>query len=431
MRTRHVWTWTVLFCCVLTLVIMSGLAASDWPQWRGPNRDGVSGETGLLQQWPAGGPKLLWSSHQVNRKKGVGVGYSSVVVAGGKIFTLGDRDRFCNVFALDETTGRELWAAKIGAAEGDGPRCTPTVDGDRVYALSRQGVLVCLGAAKGDLLWQKDFQHDFGGSMMSSWGYSESPLVDGDKVVCTPGGDRAALVALDKYKGMPLWQAAVPPAKRNNNGAGYASVVVAEAGGVRQYISLLGSGLIGVEAMKGKFLWRYDRIANGTANIPTSIIWGDRVFCSTGYGTGAALLRLVPLNGGCDVREEYFLKGKELQNHHGGMVRVGDYVYGGHGHNEGHPFCLEMKTGRMMWGPKDSVGGGSAAVVYADGRLYFRYQDGVTALIEANPKVYRLVSEFTPPSANPRQNFWSHPVVANGRLYLRDNQTLLCYDVRR
>ena len=143
------------------------------------------------------------------------------------------------------------------------------------------------------------------------------------------------------------------------------------------------------------------------------------------------MLRLIPHNGGADVREEYFLKGNELQNHHGGMVRVGDHIYGGHGHNEGHPFCLEMKTGRLTWGPMDSPGGGSAAVVYADGRLYFRYQDGVMALIEANPKAYRLVSAFTPPSANPRQDFWSHPVVANGRLYLRDRQTLLCYDVRK
>jgi outer membrane protein assembly factor BamB len=426
MRLRLVCALSALFWTVGT-----GLLASDWPQWRGPKRDGVSTETGLLPSWPPAGPKLLWSSYQVNGKKGVGRSYSSVVVAGGRIFTMGDRDRFCYVLALDEATGRELWATKISTADGDGPRCTPTVDGDRIYAVSRQGVLACLSASKGDLLWQKDYERDFGGSMMSGWGYSESPLVDGAKLICTPGGDNAAVVALDKVKGSLLWRATVPKAKRNNNGAGYASLVVAEAGSIRQYITLLGSGLIGVEANTGRFLWRYDRIANGTANIPTAIVRDDLVFCSTGYGTGSALLRLVPVNGGVVAREEYFLKGDTLQNHHGGVVRVGDYVYGGHGHNEGHPFCLDMKRGRLMWGPTDSVGEGSAAVVYADGRLIFRYQDGVIALIEATPKAYHLVGQFTPPSANPQQSFWSHPVVANGRLYLRDNQTLLCYDVRR
>jgi outer membrane protein assembly factor BamB len=401
-------------------------APGDWPQWRGPNRDGVSQETGLLKEWPVGGPKLLWNSRQVNANRGIGTGYSSVSVADGRVFTMGDRPDKCCVFALDAETGKQLWVTPISPRKGDGPRSTPTVDGNRIYALSRQGELACLSASDGSILWRRSYTKELGGHMMSSWDYSESPLVDGEKLICTPGGDKAALVALDKRNGQVLWKAPIKDA----GGAGYASVVISQAGGIRQYVTLFGRCIAAVAADDGRFLWRYDRVANGTANIPTPIVFGDRVFCSTGYSTGSALLRLRRVNGGITVKEEYFLRGNVVQNHHGGMVRLGDYVYGGHGHNAGLPFCLNLKTGKLAWRPERGPGEGSAAVVYADGNLYFRYESGVMALIEATPEGYHLRSHFQLPGYTGTPS-WPHPVVANGRLYIRGNDTLLCYDVRK
>jgi outer membrane protein assembly factor BamB len=405
--------------------LRSGFAA-DWPQWRGPNRDAVCTETGLLKQWPENGPKLLWNSKEVNGKKGVGRGYSSVAVAAGRIFTIGDRNGECCVIALEEATGRELWATRIAAAKGDGPRCTPTVDGDRVYALSRHGDLACLNVQDGAVRWKKNYKADFQGKMMSGWEYSESPLIDGDKLICTPGGEQATVAALNKLNGNVIWLASIP----NAGGSGYASVVTADVGGTRQYITLFGRCIAGVAARDGRFLWRYNRIANGTANIPTAIVIDDLVFCSTGYGTGAALLQLVPKDGGIEVQERYFLKGKELQNHHGGMVRLGDHIYGGHGHNDGLPFCINWKTGKLAWGPVRGAGTRSAAVLYADGHLYFRYENGTMALVEATPTEYRLKSQFDLPKFTGTPS-WPHPVIANGRLFIRGNDVLLCYDIRQ
>lgn len=403
-------------------------AGSDWPQWRGPKRDGICTETGLLQEWPKGGPKLIWNSKLINKGKGIGTGYSSIAIANGRIFTMGDRGKEGLVFALDEETGKELWATRISVGKGDGPRCTPTVDGDRLYALSRQGNLVCLETATGKTLWERDYKRDFGGAMMSGWEYSESPLVDGDKLICTPGGNDAALVALNKLTGEVIWKAPIP----NSSGSGYASIVIAEVGGIRQYITLLGPqrGLVGVDASNGKFLWNYRKIGNGTANIPTAIVRGNLVFTSTGYGAGAALLQLVPDGqGGVEAKELYFKRGNQLQNHHGGTILLGDYLYGGHGHNQGQPFCLHLKTGQFAWGPENSPGNGSAAVVYADGHFIFRYQDGLVALVEANPKEFRIKGQFMVQKAGGAPH-WPHPVVAHGRLYLRCPDQLLCYDLK-
>jgi outer membrane protein assembly factor BamB len=411
-------------CCLAVLCLALPLAADpppartfDWPQWRGPARNGLSRETGLLRQWPEEGPAQVWVA------RGLGNGFSSVAVAAGRVYTLGDRKGGCHLIALDEATGKEVWGTRIGRGS---PNCTPTVDGDRVYGLTRQGELACLDVAKGEVRWQKNYAKDFGGRMMSGWGYSESVLIDGDKLICTPGGDGATLVALNKQTGELLWKAPVPDA----GGAGYASVVIAEVGGVRQYITLLGSGIAGVDARDGRLLWRYGKIANDTANIPTPLVRGDLVFTSTGYGRGAALLQLVPVNGGIDVKERYFLKGNDLQNHHGGMVLVGEHVYGGHGHNNGLPFCLHLESGKFAWKPQRGAGQGSGAVVYADGHLYIRHQNGMMSLVEASPEGYRLKSAFQLPRHSGRES-WPHPVVANGRLYVRDQDVLLCYDVKQ
>jgi outer membrane protein assembly factor BamB len=410
--------------CLLPLASFPAakLGAGDWPGWRGPQRDGISTEKGLLPSWEKEPPQLLWQA------KGLGSGFASVAIADGRIFTLGERKGGAKLIALDLASQAELWEAKVG---GGSPNSTPTVDGDLVFALGRDGHLVCARAKTGEVVWKKDFGQDFGGKMMSDWGYSESPLVDGEKLVCTPGAKDAMVVALEKTTGKLIWKGAFPEdlkLDRGNDGAAYSSIVVSNAAGVKQYVQLVGHGLISVAARDGKFLWAYNKIANDTANIPTPIVKGDHVFTSTGYGTGAALLKIAKDGSGFKAEEVYFLKSKDLQNHHGGMVLVGDHIYGGHGHNEGFPIAIEMLTGKVAWRQGRGPGEGSAAVLYADGNLYFRYQNGIMALIEANPKEYKLKGSFQ--LASIQGESWPHPVIAGGKLFLRDQDVLMCYQLR-
>ena len=422
--------WGAALTLLVMTVVIPPIQADDWPQWRGIHRDAKSGETGLLSVWPEGGPKLVWNSQEVNNGNGIGRGLGSISVANGKIYTMGDqRGTGCFVYCLDEKTGKNLWETKISDASRDGPQCTPTVDGDKVYAISRQGNLVCLNANDGKLVWQTDFGGDFGGRIMSRWDYSESPLIDGDKLICTPGADDAAMVALNKKDGTVIWKAGVP----QNGGAGYASIVTADAGGIKQYITFTRRYIIGVKASDGTLLWQYKKVTNGTANIPTPIVKDDLVFCSTAYGTGAALLKLIPDGtGGVNAKELYFYRGNTLQNHHGGIVLVDDHVYGGHGHNDGQPFCLEMKSGKFAWGPEKNPASGSFSVISADGHLYFRYQDGTMFLVEATPEKFHVKSSFSLPRESGRgRSAYTHPVIANGKLYIRGSNMLLCYDIKK
>jgi outer membrane protein assembly factor BamB len=396
---------------------------NDWPQWRGPSRDGISRETGLLDSWPEGGPPLLW------KVEGLGGGYSSVAVSGGKIFTMGNRGG-TKVIALDATDGSMLWDAQVGG--GGAPNCTPTVDGDLVYGLSHSGDLLCAEAATGREVWRKSFPNDFGGKMMSGWGYSESPLVDGDRLIVTPGAADAMIAALDKRTGQVIWKSPMAPNPGNagGDGAAYSSIVISNAAGVKQYVQLVGRGVIGVDAKTGELLWGYNKVANGTANVPTPIATGDYIFCSSGYGDGgSALLKLNRSRGGITAEEVWYKRSNDLQNHHGGMILIGSDLYMGHGHNNGLPVCVDLKTGRKKWGPVRGPGRDSAAVVYADGHLYFRYENGVMALIEATPRRYNLKGSFQIAINNGKS--WPHPVVANGRLYLRDQHELVCYDLRK
>src|SRR5262245_55704655 len=396
-------------------------SAADWPQWRGPHRDAVAADKGLLQRWESSGPPLAWKAG------GLGEGLASVVIVDGKIYTMGKRKGAVLVMARDGSNGQELWATPVGAG-GDAPSSTPTVDGGHVYAVGPNGDLVCVQASDGKMLWHKSYTRDFGGSV-PTWKFCESPLVDGEKLICTPGGDKATLVALNKKTGKLIWRCAVPGGP--GNGSGYSSIVISEGAGVREYVQLMGAGIgcIGVNARTGKFLWGYPRVGNGTASIPTPIVDGDYVFCSSGYGTGSALLKLSKAGSGVKAEEVYFLNGNVLQNHHGGLVLVGDYVYGGHGHDNGLPICVEWRTGKVVWGGKErGPGSNSAAVVYADGQLYFRYQNGIMALIQASPDGYKVNGQFEIPQVSSPS--WSHPVVVGGKLYLREQDNLFVYDVR-
>ncbi|OHB62759.1 MAG: hypothetical protein A2Y77_05050 [Planctomycetes bacterium RBG_13_62_9] len=417
-----------LIACTIFAILNSGLWAADWPQWRGPNRDGVCTETGLLKQWPQGGPKLLWEI------TGLGPGYSSVSIANGKLYTMGDRqidgqNTQC-VYCYDLGTRKELWVAKVGKPHDDGPRCIPTVDGGFVYAIGTNGDVVCIAGDSGQVVWTKNLLKDLGGASNPGWKFSESPLIDGDRLLCTPGGRRAVIAALNKKTGGVIWQTPMPVIGPNGKDeAGYASIVISQGAGVKQYVQLTNKGVVGVSA-EGKFLWGYNRVANRVANIPTPVIDGDYVFTSTAYQTGAALLKLVRDGDGVKAQEVYWLDKDEFQNHHGGFVKVGDYIYGGSNHNKGEPTCIEMKTGKIVW-HADQPGEGSGCVLYADGHLYFRYQNRLMALVEATPEKYNLKGTFMPPERpGAQKEAWAHPVISDGKLYLRHWDVLFCYDVR-
>lgn len=400
---------------------------AEWNQFGGPDRNSVSKETGLMRSWPEEGPELLWTI------EGLGRGYSSVAIHGGTLFTMGDQaidggERSQYVFAFDLATQERLWSARVGPPHSDGPRATPTVDGDLLYAIGTEGDLVCLETATGKERWRRSFSDDFGGKMMSVWKFSESPLVDGDRLVCTPGGDDATLVALDKQTGEVIWKCALPHlGDRGKDGAGYSSMVVAEMDGVRQYVQMLGRGVVGVEAETGRFLWGYNAIANSVANITTPVVRGNHVFATTSYKTGCALLHIQRKGDRFHAEEVYFLGPQDFENHHGGVVLVGDHLYGGNGQNRGGPTCLDFLTGKIAWQP-DPPARGSAAVLCADDLLVFRYDRGSVFLIAASPNEFRILSQFDPPKGEGPA--WAHPALNDGRLYLRHGDLLLCYDLR-
>ena len=394
----------------------------DWPCWRGPNQDGTSRETQLLRSWPSSGPQKLWTASNL------GGGFSSVVVAGNQIFTLGDSGGATSIYCLERSTGKLSWSSPIG---GGGANGTPTFDPETglVYAISKNGSLACVRGSDGQLQWKIGFEKEFGGKMMSGWGYSESPLVDGPLVLCSPGAANAAIVAIDKRTGQTRWKSPFPAdvGDKGKDGAGYGSIAIVNASGSRQYVQMTGRGLISADAQTGKPLWHYNRIANGTANIPSPVVFGDRIFTSTGYGDGGSALLQVTRSG---VRELKYWNAKELQNHHGGMVLLNGHLYGGHGHNKGEPFCLDLRSGKVLWKINDSAVRSmkSASFACADGHLYIRYENGTMKLAEASTRGYVEKGSFRIPNDN--RNSWQHPVVSGGKLYLRAQNVLHCYEVK-
>ena len=402
-----------------TEVAVAGTTANPapqegWPQFNGPNRDARSGDTGLMTSWPTDGPPLLL------RVDGLGVGYSSVSLAEGRILTMGSRGEEECVIALDGEAGSELWSRRIGTTRrdgmGDGPRSTPTIDENRVYALGANGDLACLSLDDGSELWSTNILKQFEANNIG-WGISESVLVDGDHVICLPGGKKATMAALDKRTGKVVWKAKAP----ESPAAGYASAIVAELNGVRQYINFTHMAVIGVSADKGEFLWSNSASANGTANCSSPVVYDGHVFSSSGYGQGCALVKITGKRG----REgaELVYKNTEMRNHHGGLVLDGRYVYGA---DEGIMKCLDVMTGEVQWQDR-SVGKG--AVVYADGHIILRSEQGPIALMEATHTAYNESGRFDQPERSD-QAAWAHPVVADGKLFLRDQGLLLVYDLR-
>ncbi len=388
----------------------------DWPQWQGPHRNAISREGGLLRIWPKDGPTLAWKA------TGLGENFVTPSVAAGRVFTMGNIDPTEYVICLSEETGKELWKTPVGAVRSNGggypgPRCTPTVDGDRVYALGLNGDLVCLNVTDGKEIWRKDLAKDFGGQP-GGWGYTESPLIDGDRVLVTPGGKKNSIVALDKTSGKLEWSAKVPDGDR----AGYSSIVMADINGAKQYVQFMHKGVVGIAAKDGAFLWRYNKPANGTANISTPVISGNRVFAASAYGTGGGLAKIDETPKGQQAEQVYFTD--QMQNHHGGMVLLDGYLYG---ENNGKLTCLKFDTGDVQWEAKAA---GKGSIAYADGCLYYRNEGGRLFLIEANPQKYVELAKFQQPNRSKRPA-WAHPVIANGRLYIADQDTLFCYDVKK
>jgi outer membrane protein assembly factor BamB len=416
--------------------------ADDWPQWQGPDRNAVSKEKGLLQEWPKDGPPLAWTA------KKLGGGDSAPSVAAGKLFGMSNRGDDEVVWCLSEKDGSEVWVRKIGPAfqqrvhqSKEGPACTPTIDGERLYVLGVGGELACLEVKDGKILWQLNLTKEFGG-VPGMWNYRESPLIDGDKLICTPGGPDAALVALDKATGKTVWKTKVPAAAAaptdrpgrfgNPGGASYSSPIAIDFSGQRHYVQVTARALVGVSATDGTLLWRYEKIVNGLGiHCATPIYHDGQVFAASAYNAGGGLVKLAA-NGKDAVKAEEVYFTKKMENHHGGMIVHDGCLYGANGGNGGgFLICLDFKTGKVLWDEREGAGKRveKGSIAMADGRLYYRTEKGTVLLIEPSAKEYLERGRFDQPDRT-KVPAWAHPVIANGKLYIRDQDVLFCYDVK-
>jgi len=384
--------------------------AAEWSQWRGANRDGISAETGLLKDWPANGPPLAWQT------TGAGAGFSSFSTSGGRLYTIGARDNVEYVMAFDRATGKKLWETPNGRRfrneQGDGPRSTPTTDGSVIYAFGGSGELSSLDAENGRKIWSLNAVQQLGG-VTPYWGYSESPLVVGDRIVLGVGGRRSSIVAVNKADGKVLWQ-------QPGDEAAYSSPVLLRTGSLQQVVFFMASRGLAVDPRDGRLLWSNERAANNTANVATPVVKGNRVFFSSDYGTGAALVDVRAAGNFATANEVYFTR--EMRNHHASSVLVGTHLYG---FNSSILTALAFDTGAVAWKNR-SVGKGS--LIYADGRLYLYSENGVVGLAEASPTEYREHGRFQLKTGNAQT--WSHPIISSGLLILRDQDRVYAYDVK-
>jgi outer membrane protein assembly factor BamB len=403
----------------LTLALAGATPAQDWPQFNGPNRDNRSSETGLLRQWPEGGPPLLW------RASGLGHGFSTVAIVEGLLYTHGDINGEMLVTALD-LSGNLVWQRPNGRAyarQYPGSRSTPTVADGKLYSLSGIGNLACLDARTGDVLWSTDCWTKFGGREIT-WGISESPLVDGQNVICCPGGEDVFMVALDKDTGETRWTCTGVKDQHT-----YASPIVVDYGGLRQIVTLTAESAVGVEAATGRLLWKHPRPAPYGMNCHMAFYDSGHVYLFTTWGRGAAKLKLNVEGESCSVEEVWHTD--QLDNEHGGVMLVDGYLYGhaDNNHQRRHFSCLNAQTGALAWTTEELGGQGSSALTFAEGLLYVVTDLGEVALVKPNPERLEVLSRFSLPmeGAGP---MWAYPVVCGGRLYLRHGEFLYAYDVR-
>ena len=388
---------------------------ASWPQFNGAQRDNRSPETGLLEAWPIDGPPLLWSA------RGLGNGYSSVAVVAGVVFTLGNKAESEVMIALEARSGKKIWCTPFARAShasmGDGPRGTPAVSDGAVYGMGAEGELARFDVVSGEIQWHRNILTDYSAPNIG-WGISESVLIDGDQLICTPGGSKATMVALDKNTGKEIWRSVV-----DGEHAGYASAIVVEIDGVRQYVQFLAGGVAGIRADDGTFLWKNTKPSSGTANCSSPLVWGNHVFCASNYGTGGSLIKLVSASRSTTAELVYHTQ--DMKSHHGDMVIEKGMLFGSN--DPGILMCLDVETGKVKWQNR-SIGKG--AVTFAEGKIYLRGENSEIALVEATGDEYRELGRFEQPDRS-SANAWSHPVVANGCLFLRDQGLLLCYNLKR
>ena len=392
------------------------LLSADWPQWRCAGRVGHSPDTSILAPWPKSGPKQAWVF------KDAGIGYSSFSIVGTRLFTMGARQESEQVICLDATTGKELWATSLGPVYennwGDGPRSTPTVDGDHLSALSATGIRACLNIKDGTEVWKVDVVKSLGGELQG-WGYTESVLIDGDHVICTPGGQQGTMAALHKKTGAVVWQSS-----KLKGPAQYSSPIRIEVNGQPQYAQLLMNKVVGIAPKDGALLWETS-FPGRVAVIPTLVFHDNSVYATAGYGTGCQMIKL---DG---AEPEVVYEEKSITNHHGGVIVVDGKIYG---HSDkGGWTCQDFLTGKIEW-QDESLGKGTCT--YAAGHLIcVNENDGTVVLATAKPDKWQEISRFKlAPQTSLRKKegrIWSHPVVVNGRLYLRDQDLIFCYNVKK
>jgi outer membrane protein assembly factor BamB len=386
------------------------VSAADWPRWRGPSGDGISTEKEWSTKWPADGPKQLW-------KADVGTGYSAMSVSKGRLFTMGNTADVDTIYCLDANTGKELWKHSYPCIAKDpngfpGTRVTPTVDGDFVYTISRQGQLFCLKCSDGKVVWSKDYAKDFNAPVPEPgtkqwWGYSGSPWVEGDLVIFETGAPGASLVACNKKDGKVIW-------KDGSDAVGYSSTVAFTYKGNRCLATFSAAGIVGRSTKDGKELWRHPWKTDYNVNAATPIVDGDKVFISSGYNTGCALIQF------SETPAKVLWQNKNLRNHVNSCVLWQGHLYG---FDEKELRCVDFKTGDVKWSDK-SFGKGS--LMLADGKLILFSDNGRLATAEPSPAAYKEISSF---QALGGKNTWTVPVLANGKIYCRSWENLVCLDV--
>ena len=414
---------------LIGIFVFSGLEmnAQDAPQWRGKDRTGVLNTTDLNLNWSETKPPLTWTFKQA------GAGYSSPAIVGTTLYCQGAADGEDFVFALDTENGNLKWKQALGKEylqdRGNGPRGTITIDGNKLYLIRGGGQIHCVSAADGKTLWQKDFRTDFGGNIMSrqDWGFSESPLIDGNLVICTPGGDDGAIVALDKNTGNTVWRS-----KGWDDLGGYSSIIVTEIDGVKQYIGYTRKGVAGVDAKTGTILWSAEVAGNQTAVIPTPICQGNIVYVTSGYRSGCAALKVTKAGNGFNA--EVLYTNNDMSNHHGGVVLVDNHIYG---YSDGAGWvCQDLQTGETLWKERIKDSGKGAVICVNNLLICLDERTGSMTVAAASAEGWKEFGRIEIPERAVEESsmdnmVWTHPVVANEKLYLRDHTFLFCFDLKK